>query len=255
MTREKERINFQDKLYLAKVHKVVDTSRRDLADQKSFVSTLLNGSGALTTFIDDLKMETMARSGWEELMSIKSKNGNIQLLEQFASITEIEMKAAKKSRTPDEYNSSKKLYIVTWCSIELNPKRKMNAHRESIGYDGPTFLWYLFRHYHTTVVQTVRKTFAKMKNLRTVIHERCRGNINRFATYVLTLLLRLAEHGGNNAQAFDKVYKVLISSPCTVFNSEMIVYKQVNSSILDVSKVLMLIYPPCSERCTDTYAV
>ena len=32
MTREKERINFQDKFYLVKMHKVVGTSRRDLTN-------------------------------------------------------------------------------------------------------------------------------------------------------------------------------------------------------------------------------
>jgi len=53
MTREKERIDFQDKLYLAKDHKVVDTSRRDLTDRKAFVSTLSSGNGTLTTFIDN----------------------------------------------------------------------------------------------------------------------------------------------------------------------------------------------------------
>ena len=63
MTREKERIDFHDKLYLAKVHKVMDTSRRDLTNQKAFASALFNGSGALTTFINDLRTETMARSG------------------------------------------------------------------------------------------------------------------------------------------------------------------------------------------------
>ena len=89
MTREKERIDFQDKLYLAKVHKVVDTSRRDLANRETFSSTPFNGNGALTTFIDDLMTETMARSGWENLMSIKSKNGNCQLLDRFTAIPEL----------------------------------------------------------------------------------------------------------------------------------------------------------------------
>ena len=66
MTREKERIDFQDKLYLAKVHKVVDTSRRYLIDQKAFTSTPFNSSGSLETFIDDLRTETMAMRKFNE---------------------------------------------------------------------------------------------------------------------------------------------------------------------------------------------
>ena len=60
-----------------------------------------------------------------------------------------------------------------------------------------------------------------------------------FTTYVVTLLQHLAESGGKDYQIFNKVYEVLINSPCPVFNSKMIVYKQVNSSKLDVSKMLV----------------
>ena len=181
----------------------------------------------------------MARSGWENLMSIKSKNGNCQLFKRFTFITETEMKAAKKSRTSDEYNSSKNLYIATWRLIGSNVKREMNVHMESIGCDGPTFLWYIFKYYHITAVQTVRTTLTKLNNLRWFINDKCWCNIDRFATYIVTLLLRLAENGGKDNQAFEKVYEVLINSPCAIFNSETIAYKQVNSSNLEVSKMFV----------------
>ena len=58
-----------------------------------------------------------------------------------------------------------------------------------------------------------------------VIETQCRGNIDHFVTYVIKILLCLVENGGNDAQECDKVYEVLINSPCTVFNSETIVYK------------------------------
>ena len=239
MTIEKERIDFQDKLYLAKLHKVLDTSRRDLADRKKFTSITFNGNGALTTFIDDLRTKTMARSGGERLMTIESKKINCQLLERFTSITKIEMKAEKKSHTLDAYNSSKNLYIATWRSIGSNVKREMNVHRDLIGCDGPTFLWYIFKYYHTTAVQAVMRTLAKMNSLQRVMNDKCQGNVDRFVTYVITLLLCLAENGGRDDQAFDKVYEILINSPYTVFNSEIIIYKQVNSSNLDVIKLLV----------------
>ena len=115
----------------------------------------------------------------------------------------------------------------------------MNAHRELIGCDGTTFLWYIFKYYHTTVVQTVRTTLAKMNSLQRIMNDKCQGNADHFSTYVITLLLRLAKIGGRDDQAFEKVYEILIKSPCVVFNSEMIVYKPVNSSNLDVSKLLV----------------
>jgi len=131
-------------------------------------------------------------------MNIKSKNGNCQLLDRFTAITETEMKAAKKSRTLDEYNSSKNMYIATWRSIGTNIKREMNTNRESIGCNGPTFLWYIFKYYHSTAVQTVQTTLAKLNNVRWVINDKSCGNIDRFATYVATLLQHLAENGGKD---------------------------------------------------------
>ena len=172
MTREKERIDFQDKLYLAKVHNVEDTSRRDLKE-RLLPPYLFNGNRALTTFIDNLRTEKMVRSGWERLMNIKSKSGNCQLFERFTSITEIEMMTEKKSRTSDKYNSAKNLYILMLRLIGLNVKRDMNAHRELIGCDGPTFLWFVFKYYHTTAVQIVRTTLTKMNSLQRIMNERC----------------------------------------------------------------------------------
>ena len=85
----------------------------------------------------------------------------------------------------------------------------------------------------------MQTTLAKLNNIHWVINDKCRGNIDHFATYIVTLLLRLVENGGKDDQVFGKVYEVLINSPCPVFNSEMIFYKQVNPSNLDVSKILV----------------
>ena len=65
------------------------------------------------------------------------------------------------------------------------------------------------------------------------------GNIDRFATYVIQLFLRFAENGGSDVQDFDKVYKVLIKTSCTVFKLDIVVYKQVDASKLDVIKLLV----------------
>ena len=72
-----------------------------------------------------------------------------------------------------------------------------------------------------------------------MIKYQCKDNINKCAAYVIALLLRLAKNRGTDAQPFEKVNKVLISTTCTVFNSEIVVYKQVNALSLDVSNLLI----------------
>ena len=79
------------------------------------------------------------------------------------------MKEEKAKRTPEEYNLAKKFYIVAWKSLSSGPKREMKAHREDIRCDGPTFLWYLFKYYHSTAEQTVCTTLAKMIDLPSTI--------------------------------------------------------------------------------------
>ena len=78
-----------------------------------------------------------------------------------------------------------------------------------------------------------------MNNLQATIKHECKENVENFDAYVIALLLHLAENGDTDAQAFNKVYEVLINSSWAVFNSEIVVYKQVNASNLDVSKLLI----------------
>ena len=108
MTRESQRIDFEDNLYLVKINKDIDTARRNMADCKTFVASPFNGSSSLTLFIDDLRTETMARQGWEKLVSIRTENGKTtQLLDRFNYISEDVMKEEKAKRPPEEYNLAK----------------------------------------------------------------------------------------------------------------------------------------------------
>ena len=63
-----------------------------------------------------------------------------------------------------------------------------------------------------------------MSNLLSTIKHQCKGNIEKVVIYVIEILLCLAKNGDTDAQAFDKVYEVLINTSCTVFNSEIVVY-------------------------------
>ena len=77
-----------------------------------------------------------------------------------------------------------------------------------------------------------------MNNLPAVIEHQCKGNIEKFAIYAIALLLCLSKNRGSDAQAFNKVNKVLINSPCKFFNSKIVVYKQVNKNNLNVTNSL-----------------
>ena len=169
-TRSKEHQDFKDKLALAKITKIVDTRWRDIVDRKPFVTNTFNGSTSLTSFIDDLRTETMARDGWDKLLLVDTVNSNdVNVLERFNSITEAEIRQAKTSRTTEKYNISKYMYIVIWSSISSTPKRYMKFHRDEIGDDGPAFLWYIFKYYHSIVEQTIRTILVKMGNLHEAI--------------------------------------------------------------------------------------
>ena len=169
-TRSKKRQDFEDKLSLAKITKIVDIGRLDIADIKPFVTNTFNVSTRLTSFIDDMRIDTMVRDGWDKLLIVDIVNSNdVNIPERFNFITEAEMRQAKTSRTTEKYNISKYMYIVIWSSISSTPKRYMKFHRDEIGDDGPAFLWYIFKYYHSIVEQTIRTILVKMGNLHEAI--------------------------------------------------------------------------------------
>lgn len=63
--------------------------------------------------------------------------------------------------------------------------------------------------------------------------------MEKFTTHVSALLVTLAENGGNDNLLFEEVYEVLTNDPCSMFNSEIILYKQVKYAALDVYKLLI----------------
>ena len=107
-TRSIERRNFEDKLILIKINKFSDTGRRDIVDRKPFVTNVFNGSTSLTSFVNSLRTETMARNRWDKLLLVSTANTNdVNILYCFNSITEAKVCQAKTSRTAEDYNLSK----------------------------------------------------------------------------------------------------------------------------------------------------
>ena len=78
-----------------------------------------------------------------------------------------------------------------------------------------------------------------MNNLQTTFEILCKTNVDKFSARVINTLFEFAENGSTDAQSSDNVYEVLLYSPCNSFNSELIVYKQINAQLLDVDKLLI----------------
>ena len=64
-------------------------------------------------------------------------------------------------------------------------------------------------------------------------------NINNFTTYVSALFITLAKNRGKNNLVIENVYYVLTKSPCQLLNSEIVIYKQVNFTALNVHMLLI----------------
>jgi len=128
LMRKNQRLDFEDKLYLAKINNISDTAWGGVVNHKTFTNSPFTGSSSLTSFIDNLRMEIVARQGWEKLVRVLTRNSvRIQLLGRFNLISEEEMRKEKTSRTPKEYNMSKNMYIAVWRSLSSALKREMKA--------------------------------------------------------------------------------------------------------------------------------
>ena len=118
-------------------------------------------------------------------------------------------------------------------------KHTMAKHNEQVQVDGPLFIYYFLRNYAAMASQPVCSTQAKLDKLDGERSKAFHWNVDKFTTYVSALLVTLAENGGNDGLVFDNVYKLLAHSPCLLFNSEIVVFKQVHSALLNVHRLLI----------------
>jgi hypothetical protein len=163
----------------------------------------------------------------------------MSILEQSAVITDKEMEMARKQRTPQQISNSRNLYVATWRSITTKPKQAMEKYAAKIEHDGPSFLYYLLRNYAGTASQIVRTTMKELDNLKYKMENSFNWDVDQYTTYVSALLMTLQENGGKDNMSFDKSYEVLTQSPCQLFNSEIVVFKQVHAANLDIQQLLV----------------
>ena len=119
------------------------------------------------------------------------------------------------------------------------PKRTMARHEQEYVNNGPSFLYYLMHNYAGAAQLIVRSTISKLDKLGDKMQFGFKWNVDEFTTYVSALLITLTGNGSKYSMILDKVYKVLTHSPCLLFNSEIIMYKQVHFTSRNVQKLLI----------------
>ena len=75
----------------------------------------LEGESSLGNLTDNLKVESLARSGWTKVLNVTTVMGKVfNILDHSVNITETEMDVARLNQTAAECNDSKILYVATW---------------------------------------------------------------------------------------------------------------------------------------------
>ena len=98
-----------------------------------------DGNKSIGKLTEDLRVETLARSGWETILNVKTATGKVlNILEHNAVITKKEMEKARKTRTPTQVNDGRNLYVATWRSLTTAPKQAMEKYSPQIDQDGPS---------------------------------------------------------------------------------------------------------------------
>lgn len=105
--------------------------------------------------------------------------------------------------------------------------------------NGPSFLYYLIHNYANTTPHIIRSIQNEINEHYKKISRVLKWNVDKFYTYTTSQLLQMSENGGNDEKSFDNVYKILTRTPCPTFNSEIVVFKQLNISNIDVWLILV----------------
>ena len=109
---------------------------------ETYADLQFSGNTSINSLIEDLKVESLARNGWKDLLNVRTATGKVlSILESSTVILELEMKNARLNRSPAEYNNSKSMFVATWRSIMSKSKRAMVWHKQELANDGPIFLY------------------------------------------------------------------------------------------------------------------
>ena len=85
-----DRRNYEDTLRLKNtLTTTTASSAKDCTDQKSYVVSRFDGNKSISKLTEDLKVESLARSGWDAILHITTAKGKVlNILEHSVVITE-----------------------------------------------------------------------------------------------------------------------------------------------------------------------
>ena len=218
------------------------TSKQDIYDQGKITKAPFNGIETMHMFREDLRTESLARRKWLKILTVKSSDGTkVQILDHYMRLSAVEMAEARRTRSSSLIAPAMNMYIAVWRSLSNSAKAKMLSHRHVIERDGPTLLWMLLQTYQGTAAQVIRTTMKRLDALQESLKFSSKYNIDKFVDYCLKTLSTLTDAGGDDSQAFDKIYEALKSTPNVEFNSVLVVWKSVQDqtdTALDVGELL-----------------
>ena len=109
------------------------SSAKDQADQKSYVVTGFDGNKLLTKLTKDLKVESLARSGWHAILHVKTAKGKVlNIIEHSTVITEKEIKSRGERIHPDNTTTGRTFLLRHGAPLQARRNRQwLNIARKS----------------------------------------------------------------------------------------------------------------------------
>ena len=96
-----EQLDFSVKLTIgSSINNITTTTAKDRSDQKLYMEHRLEEKSSLEKLTDNLKVESLARSGWTKVLNVTTVMGKVfNILDHSVNITETEMDAARLNQT------------------------------------------------------------------------------------------------------------------------------------------------------------
>ena len=204
-----------------------DTYRRDIHDQSRLSEVTYTGLETHGTFREDLRTQALVRREWETILQVQdSKGTNVNILDKYMRLSYEEVDRERKGR-PANYAPARNMYLAIWNTLGAKPKQKMVSYHAKIRGDGPTLLWFLLTAYHGTAAQIIRSDRLKIEAFKDRL-KLTGGCVDKFCEHVRRVMESLKAAGGEDAQAFDKVYEALVATHVQQFNEEIRIWKNIS---------------------------
>ena len=159
----------------------------------------------------DIRTQAKSRHHWPDLLKVCKDDKELDLLDKYMVITLDNMKKSRAQRPAEHNAAATNLYIAIWDTIGSYPKSKVIPHQEKINGDGPTLLRCLLTKFHGTAAQIIRAQRSKMEQFKHKL-KHYGGDIEKFADHMRKTYQSLVHAGGQDKQAFERMYEALTQS-------------------------------------------